>query len=877
MDTTLREQSIEAEQHGERSRWLRRGTVAILLLAAFVWAADGAVSLLVQHSRLRAKITAQLEGAFGRPVEVGSYAFSVWGGPVLEAHSVRIGEDPRFGNEYFIRADSISVGLRWRGLLHGRISLGTLAVDGASLNLVRSSDGDWNLAEWLPKPLAATSSGTPASRAPSLQVTLRFRRVDISDSRIDFKRGEEKLAFALVDVNGSMETDAPGRWRINMTAAPWRAAVQTQRPGVIHVTGYIGGTSSRLRPAALEVSWTNASISDFFRLARGNDYGVRGDVAISLSARTDSNTSANGWLLNGKAQVSGLHRWDLAARPDNPSLNFIANDARLDPAFSELRVPDLRIEAPHSTALASAAFRWTGKPPLEKPTKGAANFVDVNSSRIDLADALAWVRAFHFGVPSATSVRGLVDIQGVLAGLPLSVASASVTGNRIELVSPGLKGAVHLGPIDLRYNQGTVSLQATKLTWGTANDGAASSFRIKTSPRGQGALFSTWDVAGGVADARSITALAAALGLNPSGGWSLQGPLSCDLRWQSGQLPWDSQPAGTISLGAEGAKLGEDVLRVPFLNLPIEQIRARIQLKPGSRRVAITSAKAFGTNWSGSFERESAGTDWQFALTADRITAADLDRWIDPRWRESFLDRMLPFLGPSATPAPPPDLHASGSLSVGEIDLDPFVLHHLTGALRVDGRNIELSDAKAQIYGGEATGLVRADLKAIPAYHAEIAASNVEATALAGATIGLAGLRAEAVEGDISIDAEGASRDDLISSIACRGNARARNLGLAGVNFEKLLDAPRGAEGGRIASATASFTCSHRAVQFQRLGLILRNGQSLMGAGSVGFDRRFDLRFQGLAAGPKSASSLRVSGSLSSPVLTSIAPTLRAR
>jgi hypothetical protein len=874
LNTAVREQpgqSTETEPLRAPSHWLRRGTVSVLLLVVIVWSGDAAISFLVQHTRLRRRLTARLEAAFGRPVEVGSYAFSLWGGPVLQAHSVRVGEDPRFGNEYFIRADSISVGLHWWALLRGRVELGTLSVNGASLNLVRAPHGDWNLAEWLPRPQSAGSSSAPASPPVSPQPALEFRRIDISDSRIDFKRGYEKLAFALVHVNGSMETDAPGRWRIDVTASPWRAAVLTQQPGIISVTGHIGGTSSRLRPAALDISWTGASISDLFRLARGDDYGVRGNVAFSISAHTEPSEPVNGWVLNGMAEVRGLHRWDMAARPDNPSLNFTIRQALLDPGLSYLRVPVLLINAPHSSARAKAAFDFASDSPAGKQTAGTSNFLQLTSSQIDLADALSWLRAFHPGVPESTGLRGFVDVRARLAGWPPALSSASVTGERAELLASGLAGPARMSPMDLRYNRGEISLQPAALTWNTAPNRAAS-FRIDATSRSRKTLFPTWQLSGTADDARGISALAAALGLNISRGWNLQGPLSCNLRWQDSQYPWLSQPTGTVSLGAADAKRRGAALRVPFLNLPVEQIRARVEMKPALTQIALASAKGFGANWSGTFERRPSDAEWQFALSADRLSAADLDRWLNPRWRESFLARMLPFLGPPLSATALRNLRASGTLSVGEFALKPLAIRHLAGNLRIDGRTIEFSDARANFYGGEARGLLRATLSAVPVYHAEVSVSGADAAALLSATPSLNDIGAASFDADLSIDAKGALRSDLIASIACQGDAQADSLVL------QRLDLQHGpaifpASDARIASASAAFSCAQRVIRFQRLSLALSGGQLLIGTGSIGFDRSLDLRFRDFAAGSGTRTGdFRLTGNLSSPQLSSLAP-----
>lgn len=880
METVVREEST-GKNIRTPHRWWRRGTVWILLLAGLLWSGDAAVSLLVQHSGLRAKLTARLVAAFGRPVQVGDYAFSIWGGPMLEAQSVRIGEDPRFGNEYFLRADSISVGLRWLSLLRGHIELGTLSLNRPSLNLVRAADGDWNLAEWLPKPAPATRTRerSPTDRPMSGTPGLQFHKIEISDGRINFKRGYDKLAFAFVDLNGTVQTDSPGRWRMDLRATPWRAAVITQQPGVIHVTGHVGGTSSRLRPAALDISWTDASISDFFRLLRGDDYGIRGSLAVSMSAHTEPHNPVNGWVLKGKATISGIHRWDLAARADNPSFNLVAKEALLDPKLSELRLVDARIEALHSSASARAELSWNGGRSVGTRAIPAFDFVDVTASHVSLSDVLDWVRAFHAGVPDSTSVRGVVDARAHLSGWPLNLIDGSVRSGGADLFAAGLHGPARIGPIEFHYSRGAISLRPITLSWGPLAGRATSSFRIDVSPIRRLAMFPSWRVVGRATDMRDLAVTAAAMGLNFPDVRNIKGPFSCDLRWDGSLFPWKTQPVGTILLGGLEAKSGGASLRLPFLNQPVERIRARMELRPGVRRIDLKAAKAFDANWSGTFERRSADAEWHFALAADRLSAADLDRWLDPRWRESFIDRMLPFLGSQSPAASPEDLLASGKLDLGEFALERLVVRHLQGNLNIDGRHIEFSDARGEFYGGAMSGILRADLAATPNYHAKIAVSRMNAYALAKAAPKLLGLSAASAEGQISIDAKGSTRPDLLASLTCRGAVHVTALELAGFNPEELQSSSATPKKARIPAASAAFTCARRTIKFQRLSLGLRGERVLNGSGSVGFNRSLDLRFQDMPAHShaRPGRAFRLTGNLSSPRIVRLVPARRGR
>src|ERR1700691_3945754 len=357
-------------------RLLRR----VIFWLVFLWVASEAVSVTMQHTGLRRVLTARIEAAFGRPVDVGSYHFSLWNGPALEANSVIVGEDPRFGHEYFLRADSMTVRLRWASLLRGHIELGTLSLNRPSLNLVRNAAGDWNLGEWLPQPTGSPSFRVPVG--PSLPTSpVRFRRIDVEGGRINFKKGDEKLPLAFVGVKGTVETDRPGRWTMNLDATPWRAAVVVQQAGTIHISGDLGGTSSRLRPAALDISWTDASISDVLRLAGGNDDGIRGAVALAISARTREQDDQ--WAIQGRAELRQVHRWDLALRPDTPSLNLVAQ-TKWNPASPEIDFTDIALEAPHSSAHASGHIRWN-----RAGSSAAGKFLPVEfttSSMLDAAD-----------------------------------------------------------------------------------------------------------------------------------------------------------------------------------------------------------------------------------------------------------------------------------------------------------------------------------------------------------------------------------------------------------------------------------------------------------------------------------------------------------
>jgi hypothetical protein len=868
---------LDSARPPRRRAWIRwLGWLAALVV--FLWLASLGISLLIRHSPLQRKFTAHLEAAFGRPVEVGGYDFSFWDGPLLEAHSVRVEEDQRFGHEYFLYADSISVRLRWESLLRGHIELGTLSLSHPSLNLVRDSAGEWNLAEWLPRPGENPSVSVPVG--PSLPSSpLRFRKIEIDGGRINFKQGDEKLPIAFVDVSGSVETDSPGLWRIDLDATPWRAAVPLQQVGTIHVSGHVGGTSSRLRPAALDLSWSDASVSDVLRLATGDDAGIRGSLALALNASTMEPDGT--WALRGSAQLSQLHRWDLASRSDNPGLNLIAQ-AHWNPATSFLEFTDAALEGPHSNLHASGRISWNH--PRTPPKELAPPVqIAVTSSAISVQDLLDWLRAFYSSVADDVMAQGVVSVRGNIDGWPLRVVNAVGSSEGVDLTGASLQAPAHLGRAQFRYDHGVISLPPATLSFVTVNPAAGratragavatdGSFQLSVATKSARGALPAWHVTGTGRDMRDLVSAAGALGLNISRGWDLAGPVSCDLLWSATNLPWRVRPTGWIEFGAAGAAEGA-ALHAPFLNQPIDQIRARAELKPGAQHVALTSARAFGTAWSGTFDRTDVDPEWQFVLSAGTLSGADLDRWLNPLWRESFLDRMLPFLNPRLPAvAVPESLRSSGRLSVDEFALPPLAVRHLQTDLKIGGRHIELVNATGQVYGGTVAGSLVADLEAPPSYKVIAAFSRVDLSALTAASPTLANLFEGSADGKISFTATGATRSDLIASLGCQGQADFAGPAIHGIDLIASLRADAAVPGvSRFSKASASFTCSDKAIQVQSLSIAVP-GPDIAGSGTIDFSRDLDLRVHFLSPAPP---SYRITGSLASPKIARIAPPTR--
>jgi hypothetical protein len=869
-----------------RRSWIRwpRWIVLVLIL---LWLADFGVSLLIRHTRLQRRLTARLESVFGRSVEVGRYDFSLWGGPTLEAQSVTFGEDPRFGHEYFLRADSLTVRLRWQSFFRGHMELGAIALEHPRLNLVRNDEGDWNVAEWLPKSAAGAAPSSFSLPAPAV----RFGRIDVTSGRINFKRGDEKLPFALTDVNGYIEPDRSGRWTLNLEAVPARAAVLLQQAGTIRVSGHVGGTSSRLRPAVLDLAWDDASLSDLLHLAHGYDFGVRGDLGLVVHAETEGDN----WVLQSRAELRRLHRWDFAARPDNPAVNVNAKMI-LYPLASGLDITEATIEAPHSWARADAHFVWPSATETEFVPRNllpAPAQFEVTQSQLELSDVLAWIRAFHSNVVADVSLRGSASVHAAFSAWPLHLTSAAGAIANVNLSGPALRVPAHLSQAQFRYEHEIFTLLPATVSYG-ATDG---SFHVEAIASQGQREFPVYRLSGNLAQVRDLVATAGALGWNISRGWDLAGPVRCDLHWQGARFPWQTQPSGAIEWGGEP---GGASLLTPFLNQPVKQIRARADLRPGVRHIALSSADAFGARWTGTFDRyedrsddrqddryddrhvDAQAAEWQFALSTDALSLADLDRWLNPRWRQSFLDRMLPFLNSSSpTNAVPENLRAEGRINAEDLALAPLALHHLQSDVKIGGRHIEVSRATAQFFGGVLAGSLDAQLTATPAYRLNLEYSRVDIAALASAFPTLADLFAGSASGEFALNSSGATRADLVTSLECRGTAHITDARLQNISLlESMREAERRPGVSSFPAASAVFACGDGKIVVQRLHFT-GAAQDVAASGSVDFSRNVNLQLRALppAGGigaPRPAASaaqlFNLTGPIRSPDIRAVLP-----
>ena len=856
--------------------------VALVLLVAV---AQVSVNLVLGVHRVRQGMILRLERTFGRRVEVQSFTFSLLPLPSLDAEGITVGEDPAFGNEYFLRADRLSARLRLIGLLRGRFEFGTLSLEKPSLILVKNREGRWNLERWLP-PASMDNSGQSKPYGPPVEdvPTNRLAKIDVSDGRLNFKLGDDKKPFAFTDVKGSVEQIAFGRWQINLQAQPWRSGVQLQSAGTIEVRGEVAGTSVRLRPARLQIRWSQASLADLVRLSRGQDEGVRG--LFDLDATAESGTkeahpdAAPGeWSFSLNARASQIHRWDMASRADDPRLD-LRTKGRWLPADGTINVEEMLVSAPKSNFRGSAIFT----------TVPQTNFrIRIDSAGIQASDLVAWYRAFQPGVAEGLSAEQYFTGGATLSGWPIKLENAGFSSPGGRLSIPGFAAPTRIGSARGGMVKDSFVMDPVTISWAAPGTAAAAKLRdVQKDKAAAGktianslaiGLHYDFDASEGYLSlsgqsetTEDVLKASVAFGRQINRGWEWKGQTSADLRsyWGKGSQPgWHGQ-----------VEFANGDLEIAGLNQPVRVKNAAVHWVQGQKSVTIAQVVAIGGRWSGDLAENNTTSEdaprWLFHLHADALSAADLDLWAGPRARPNWLQRLLPAMlgGNSGQGADVSDLlrrvNVAGDLDVDEFTLDKLKLKQLRGQLSLRDLKLTLHDCQAQWAGGTLQGSLDAAFDARPVYDLKLQAAGLNL-----AQVPLAGKVAERMAGTLGgtleLKTEGVGREALLDKLKGEGRIQLKRVEFRGWDLQASF-----ASGSPHAGAShwpegdGFFHVSDRSLEVNHLRLRAPQ-QEISLKGSVSFGRQADLTLEsasgnsGKARTPGPERVMQISGPLEGP------------
>ncbi|MFZ0498305.1 MAG: AsmA family protein [Steroidobacteraceae bacterium] len=231
------------------------GCAVVLLIAAAI-----VLWLIVNPNDYKGRIEAAVRTSTGRDlILTGDIRLAIFPTVALELGPASLGNPPGFSSaQPFASFKRVSLRVHLLPLLHHRLEVGRVAIDGLDLRLLKNAQGQGN---WAMPAGKTTPPPAPASTTPASQITLGgIGGVVIENSRISY---QDMVADRVNVTIGNVATGiaVPMKWNLNLaTAAGARPIV-------------LSGN------ATLEYDARSAHLTGLD--ARIDDSTVRGDAAVT--------------------------------------------------------------------------------------------------------------------------------------------------------------------------------------------------------------------------------------------------------------------------------------------------------------------------------------------------------------------------------------------------------------------------------------------------------------------------------------------------------------------------------------------------------------------------------------------------------------------
>ena len=721
-----------------RSKFLRyrNGVAAVAALLLILFLFRPAVY------QLRNRIATSIGSALGRRVALDKVRLHLLPRPGFDLEGLVIYDDPAFSAEPMIRAQEVSAAIRFRSLLRGRLEIATLSATEPSINLVRNSEGRWNLANLLERnaQIPAAPTEKPASeRRPA------FPYLEASNARINFKLGQTKKSYALMDADVALWQDSENSWGARIKAEPVRTDFNLTDTGLLQINAtWQRAASLRLTPVQLTVQWRYGQLGQITKLLSGKDRGWRGGV--NFTANVSGTPEA--LRIESQTAIEDFHRYDILGS-ENVRL-ATGCSGRYNAVTRTLA--GMLCESPVSGG--TLRLRGTFALVAQLPTYDLA----LEAEQVPLTSVVRLLRQAKKQIPGDLTASGLLNAEfhvtrnipgaarhGVLQhslpqwtghGSASNVRLSSNTGNagQDEVAFGAIPLALEFADSQRGSRGSRPGLPRTKEQEQEKDqESAETHLRIgpvalamnASAPVNAGGWMST---AGyrfflrGDVELKDLFRLENVLGL-PVARPAAEGAAKLDVSISG---PWQGF---TAAVTAGTAQLRNVHAGMRGLNTPIEIGSATITFTPDAVWMRKISARTGSTHWSGGVAapRHCATPTcvFQFDLTADELSTGDLAEWFTPHPARLPWYRILNSNAPQG-PSPLLAIQARGSLHVGQLGLKKVFATQVATQVELDRGKITLTVLRGQLLQGTHQGNWIVDASTQPVrYHGAGTLQNI--------------------------------------------------------------------------------------------------------------------------------------------------------
>jgi AsmA family len=730
---------------GPRFKFLRskRGLVAIVALLLLLFLFRPGVY------RLRNRIATSIGSALGRRVTLDEVHLRILPRPGFDLDGLVIYDDPAFSAEPMIRAQEVSAAIRLRPLLRGRLEIATLSATEPSINLVRNNEERWNLASLLER--NAQIPAAPTAK-PAFERRPAFPYLEASNARVNFKIGQTKKSYALMNADVALWQDSENSWGARIKAEPVRTDFNLTDTGLLQINAsWQRATSLRTTPLQIAVQWQKGQLGQISKLLTGNDRGWRG--GLSFTAKLSGTPEA--LLIESATTVESFHRYDIVGT-ENVRLatgctgKYSAVASTLTDLLCESAAADGRLRLRGSLALVA-----------QLPTYDLTLEVE----KVPLTSVVRILRQAKKQIPDDLTASGLLNAEFHATSTAPKLPQDGHHG-RSERLSKIWSGSGSATDVQFSSNAGNSG--RNEIVFGTipltlvsteANADSRAPANKLDRPRARGQEKDPEPIEPHLQIGPTPLEMGSSMPAN-AGGWIsaagyrffLRGDVELKNLFRlenilglpvarpaaEGSAKLDMSVSGPWRGFATAATAGTAQLRnvhaeMRGLNAPIEITSAIMSLAPDSLKLDKISAHIGDSYWNGTVTtpRHCAAASssptivaspvagvapsgalpcvFQFDLTGDQISTRDLAEWFTPRLAKQPWYRIL-------DPAKPPGsspllaLQAHGGLHIGLFGLGNVSASRLTTQVDIDRGKISLTALRAQLLQGTYRGNLTIDV-----------------------------------------------------------------------------------------------------------------------------------------------------------------------
>jgi hypothetical protein len=661
-------------------------------------------------NQLRSRIVSTISVALGRPVQVAYVRVHILPRPGFDLKNFVVEDDSAFGTEPMLRASEVTAALRLRSLLRGRLEISRLSLTEPSLNLVRNTDGHWNI-----ETLIERSSQIQAAPTGKMQTEKRrmFPYIEASRGRINMKFGAEKKPYALTDADFALWQDSDNSWGTRLRAQPVRTDLNLTDTGLIQVNGtWQRAQMLRNTPLEFTLTWERGQLGQLTKLFYGSDMGWRG----ALQAQVALSGTPGDLAISTDFSADDFHRYDVLG---NSGLRLVAECSGRYSTVKKL-FSQIACHAPGPDgAITIAGSIGNGFENRDYHVNVAIEGMPVQSL-MNVAHHLT--RALPDDLVASGQIDANLRFQRDLARGGLAEWSGGGEVSDLHLASRHVSGEVELGsvPFVLVSKQPTLrprsrALSGAEFALGPhleigpfhADFGRPSLALIQGHVAGSGYGFEI-NGEGQIARLLQAARVVGLTALAPQAEGSAKVDLQIAGTWSGSGVPRATGKAQLHSLRAQ----------LRHWNGPLEVASADLNLLPEEIDVRNVNASVANGAWHGSLEipRPCGFTGEcaiRFDLHADEISLDSANQLLNPSipaqpWYRFFSTEQTSgalFLLTA---------NATGKLVANRVVFRHFEATQFSAQAELKAGRLHLTEIRAEVLGGEHSGDWQADFTAKP-------------------------------------------------------------------------------------------------------------------------------------------------------------------